>query len=219
MVVGLGALVANGILLSRPNVPAPTVTRQQPPAQIDESEAPGRAELTETIPGLLEPQPKKSGSGSNLPESGTPLVRKFKGDTKSGVTFWWEGVPQDVRQTGLDTGPHSNIAPTDYASPQSCADCHPRNYQQWSGHAHRWMNAPTNMKTIKGDFRSGEAMHYYAGSATFLVEDGCYMMRLVRDRLRRTYQVTQTIGSRFFQDPTPPSTVCRHAPARRQRPG
>jgi len=58
------------------------------------------------------------------------------------------------------------------------------------------MNALADRSTIKGDF-SGAGLSYRGGRATFSRDSGACRMRLERDGVRRTYAVTQTIGSRF----------------------
>ncbi len=74
-----------------------------------------------------------------------------------------------------------------------------KNYDGWSQHSHRWMNALATEATVKGDFSEVAAISYMGGQATFRRTDDGYRMELVRDSVRRLYDVTQTIGSRFFQ--------------------
>ena len=74
-----------------------------------------------------------------------------------------------------------------------------KNHKNWLEHRHRWMNAPATEATVVGDFGGQATIEYYGGLATFYREDGSYRMQLVRDQLRRTYRVTQTLGSRFYQ--------------------
>jgi predicted CXXCH cytochrome family protein len=114
------------------------------------------------------------------------------------LTLWWDEMPADVRDRSLPSGTPSNIHPTDYVGPQTCRPCHKRNYESWAGHPHRWMNAPAGAETVKGDF-SGTAIAYRGGKATFTREADKYAMQLERDGQRRTYRITETIGSRFFQ--------------------
>src|SRR5262249_5691089 len=67
--------------------------------------------------------------------------------------------------------------------------------------------------TVKGDFSGQTTVSYRGGSATFFSQDGSHFMRLERNGVRRTYEISQTIGSRFFQyyvgkelkGPEPPS--------------
>ncbi|HXD86960.1 MAG TPA: HEAT repeat domain-containing protein [Urbifossiella sp.] len=127
------------------------------------------------------------------------------------ITLWWDlparfaGDPQ--------SNPHSNIHPSDYAGPASCQQCHPGNYEAWSHHPHRWMNALANAETVRGDFSETASINYRGGKASFRRADGGFAMILERDGVRRTYRITQTIGSRFYQyyvgrqteGPEPPS--------------
>jgi predicted CXXCH cytochrome family protein len=61
------------------------------------------------------------------------------------------------------------------------------------------MNAPANSSTVKGDFSGKELISYRGTKGTFFREGEGRRMRLERDGARRTYEITQTIGSRYFQ--------------------
>lgn len=115
------------------------------------------------------------------------------------IKLWWGDFPRKVRQVSSvpNADASSNIHPEDYVGPEACKRCHQKNYESWSHHPHRWMNALADSSTVKGDF-SGAKMSYLGGEATFYQEDGEYQMRLVREDTR-IYIVNQTIGSRFFQ--------------------
>jgi hypothetical protein len=117
------------------------------------------------------------------------------------MTLWWDRAPSARPTTALADHPASNIHPGDYAGPQVCKDCHSENYDAWSHHAHRWMNAVADETTVKGDFSPGAMIDYLGGTARFFraSQDQSYRMQLVRGPVRRNYQVNQTIGSRFFQ--------------------
>ncbi len=116
------------------------------------------------------------------------------------LKFWWDGIPQNIRQISSETGPESNIHPDDYSGPQSCQKCHPKNYDQWSQHPHRRMNALATEENVLGDFSGSKRIEYLGGVATFFRDaDGGYRMQLVRDDQSLLYDVRQTIGSRFFQ--------------------
>jgi predicted CXXCH cytochrome family protein len=114
------------------------------------------------------------------------------------LTAWWE-VPSPVAVRFAPRGGDSNIHPADYTGPSTCKECHPRNYESWSNHSHRWMNALANEGTVKGDFSGSAAISYVGGRATFYRQDGHYRMKLERGAIKRVYDVSQTIGSRFFQ--------------------
>ncbi len=103
----------------------------------------------------------------------------------SPVTLWWDRVPTEIMHECSVSGETSNIALDAYAGPDTCQKCHQENYQAWSEHPHRWMNALANDETIVGDF-SGEAeIHYLGGVGTFYIEDGQHRMRLRRDDIQR----------------------------------
>src|SRR5262249_54437389 len=52
------------------------------------------------------------------------------------LTMWWDMLPDEVREKFGPTGLESNIHPRDYTGPESCKECHPRNYESWSRHPH-----------------------------------------------------------------------------------
>ncbi len=114
------------------------------------------------------------------------------------LTVWWDALEPDVRDRATLSGKDSNIHPADYIGPHSCQQCHPRNYDSWSKHPHRWMNALAAPTMIKGEF-SGASITYRGGQATFYRDGDRFLMRYERDGMQRLYHVTQTIGSRFFQ--------------------
>jgi predicted CXXCH cytochrome family protein len=115
------------------------------------------------------------------------------------LTVWWDSLPAEILDRSMPAGEESNIQPTDYLGPQACQQCHPANYELWSKHPHRWMNALADPATIQGDFSKGAAISYRGGRATFSHEGDHFFMRLQRGGTKRTYRITQTIGSRFFQ--------------------
>ncbi len=119
---------------------------------------------------------------------------------RNGVV-WWRDVAESVRRRALDAGSVSNIRRSDYAGAESCRDCHEQNYAQWSEHAHRWMNAMATPETVKGDFSGGKNafISYMGGRATFHRHGKAYRMTLVKGDLRRVYEISRTIGSRFYQ--------------------
>jgi len=115
------------------------------------------------------------------------------------VRHWWSEVPNPVLAGTIDTGPRSNITSEDYAGSESCRECHARNYDDWSRHPHRWMNAVANDDAVKGDFSGTKSINYLGGTARFVTEDGHRKMKLKRGDRHSTYRVTRTIGSRFYQ--------------------
>ncbi len=115
------------------------------------------------------------------------------------VDYLWDEVPDEIRESRLNSGESSNIRLIDYAGPESCKECHKRNYESWSQHSHRWMNAEVSEQTLKADFSGNAHIDYMGGHASFYTEDGEYRVRMERGDIRRTYRIVQTIGSRFFQ--------------------
>jgi ferredoxin len=86
----------------------------------------------------------------------------------------------------------------DYAGAESCCKCHQKNYDNWSAHPHRWMNAAAKPENVKGDF-DARSIDYLGGRATFYRDERGYRMRLERDGLVRVFHIDRTIGWRFFQ--------------------
>jgi predicted CXXCH cytochrome family protein len=114
------------------------------------------------------------------------------------INVWWDDIPAHLQAATDQPGnTSSNIHPGDYAGPEACRACHQENYDGWSQHPHRWMNALADASTVVGDF-SGTSISYLGGEATFFEENGEYRMRLERED-SRTYAIHETIGSRFFQ--------------------
>ena len=117
-----------------------------------------------------------------------------------GIVYnWWDTIPEDVRSVSVATGEHSNIHPGDYTGPEACGKCHRKNYELWSGHAHRLMNTIATPESVLGDFSGAASVSYLGGIATFYRQDDGWRIQLVRDGVRRIYEIHQTIGSRFFQ--------------------
>lgn len=114
------------------------------------------------------------------------------------VYFWWDGVPRSIREQRLPP-PVSNIRHEDYAGPASCKKCHEEQYDNWSKHPHRHMNALATEESVIGDFSGDAGINYLGGRGSFYREDGQFRMRLVRDGQERTYEIRRTLGSRFFQ--------------------
>jgi len=115
------------------------------------------------------------------------------------IVNWWGFVPKEIRTQTLNPAEHSNLTRADYAGAESCRNCHARNYDDWSKHPHRWMNAIADESTVKGDFSGEESIAYRGGTARFYREDVSYRMQLERGDVSRVYQISQTIGSRFYQ--------------------
>jgi predicted CXXCH cytochrome family protein len=116
------------------------------------------------------------------------------------LTVWWDTLPDELVTKSVPSGEESNIHPSDYLGrPEACQSCHQKNYESWSKHPHRWMNALANPSTVHGDFSPSASISYRGGRATFTREGDDFFMHLERGELRRSYRITQTIGSRFFQ--------------------
>lgn len=139
-----------------------------------------------------------------LSQSSMPVVSNASGRsvpkgplaTTPRLTVWWD-FPQHLAPKAEN--PDSNVQPADYVGPEACQQCHAKNFEAWSKHPHRWMNAIATDQTVLGDFSDSAGIDYRGGNATFRQDNGQYMMTLERGAVRRAYQVTQTIGSRFFQ--------------------
>ncbi len=115
------------------------------------------------------------------------------------LIFWWDGIPDDLREVAIETGPQSNMHRGDYVGPEACRECHQKNYELWSQHPHRRMNAKATEENVFGDFSGTQSISYLGGDATFYREDGGFRMKLVRQDVELIYEIRETIGSRFFQ--------------------
>ncbi|HAA63414.1 MAG TPA: hypothetical protein DCE39_21015 [Planctomycetaceae bacterium] len=141
------------------------------------------------------------------PETGRPAPTRSRPARAIGqgrLIGWWPAVPKQVTTVAVGTSVNgrSNVHPADYAGPDRCRRCHPQNHKSWSRHAHRLMNAVATEETVLGDFSGRSALHHLGGRATFFGGTSGrpgWWMRLVRGDVERTYRVTQTIGSRFYQ--------------------
>jgi predicted CXXCH cytochrome family protein len=114
------------------------------------------------------------------------------------LSVWWDEIPSGLGVSSQPDGVSTNIHPADYVGPDACRACHPKNHADWSDHPHRFMNALATPEMVRGDF-GGTELKYKGGTATFSTGGGQYRMTLARDGRERVYQVSQTIGSRFFQ--------------------
>ena len=141
-------------------------------------------------------QPTVAPQSAGARGSGPPSARRQEFGRFS---LWWDGIPEHFHQNRVDTGDLSNIHASDYAGPESCRQCHEKNYEAWSKHPHRWMNALAGDETVKGDFSGADEIEYLGGKATFRREGDKYLVELNRGNVHRLTEITQTIGSRFYQ--------------------
>jgi len=143
-----------------------------------------------------QPAEKAARTRTPLRPSGPSRAQEF-----GRFTLWWDGIPSPIRNTKkrVDTGTESNITRADYAGAESCRKCHEKNYESWSKHPHHWMNALANDATVRGDFSPTAGIEYLGGKATFDRDGSRYLMHLARGDVRRQFEITQTIGSRFTQ--------------------
>ena len=149
---------------------------------------------TSLLPGL-----GLNSESSNAPRSVIPLHITNIWDENIKAEYWFDGVPDWLREASLDTGDKSNIRPSDYAGPESCKECHPGNYDNWRGHAHRRMNEIASPETVLGDFSGSASIQFKGGRGTFYTDNDNFRMATEKEGVRRVYQIERTIGSRFFQ--------------------
>jgi predicted CXXCH cytochrome family protein len=152
--------------------------------------ASGRA-WTDSLP----PPPPDVPAAGSFPSSFAPSRPLATGRH---LTLWWDTLPASLEDRAVRPGGQSNVRPVDYSGPDSCKECHPKNHDSWSKHPHRWMNALAGPTTVQGDFADA-SISYRGGRATFSRRGDKYVMHLERGAVRRTYDITQTIGSRFYQ--------------------
>lgn len=124
---------------------------------------------------------------------------RMKLHEKPRIIHWFGSVPPELLAARVDGKGQSNVRKEDYAGAEACRECHAENYKNWSNHPHRWMNAWANDETVRGDFTGEATMHYMGGVGSFFRHGKDYRMRLARDGIERVYNISRTIGSRFFQ--------------------
>jgi hypothetical protein len=132
-------------------------------------------------------------------EAGGGVAGAVTGRTTGQARLVWEGLSESDREAGLLAAMLSNIRRADYAGAESCRECHQENFEKWSRHPHRLMNALATDETVAGDFSGTHRMSYLGGEARFTQAGGTRRMTLSRAGVTREYRVTRTIGSRFTQ--------------------
>lgn len=101
---------------------------------------------------------------------------------------------------------YSNILPRDYVGPETCAECHSSQHEQWSEHSHACMNQIPSRKSVGGDFANAELI-LPTGKVLFQNEPDAqgeleFKMLVFRNHEStpfREYLITKTVGSRFVQ--------------------
>lgn len=112
-----------------------------------------------------------SASGDSDPATATAPTRFFK---RGQLTLVWDTIKPEVRQQVQPVSAGSNIAPADYVGPEACQGCHEEQYEAWSHHPHRWMNALADSETVLGDFSGAATLHYRGGVGRFYREGERY---------------------------------------------
>jgi hypothetical protein len=92
------------------------------------------------------------------------------------LIFWWDSIPDDLRQVAIATGPQSNMHRSDYIGPEACRQCHQKNFEQ---RPHRRMSAKATEENVQGNFSGTQSISYLGGEATFYREDDGSRMKLV----------------------------------------
>lgn len=118
---------------------------------------------------------------------------------KGNLTLAWDTIRSDLMMQLQPTSSTSNITPSDYSGPDRCKECHQANYDDWSRHPHRWMNALATESTVLGDFTGEATIEYKGGTGRFFREGNRFLMSYDRGELSRLFEITQTIGSRYYQ--------------------
>lgn len=121
------------------------------------------------------------------------------------VATLWGGAGCTTNETfaqppsSVDT--YSNIYATDYVGAAACADCHAKQYRQWSGNLHRAMNRRAGEPgAVVGAF-DNRTIDYAGGKASFITRpDGLIMSFHRIGQPAQRYRVTRTIGSRYIQE-------------------
>lgn len=112
--------------------------------------------------------------------------------------LWGSEQPEVLLASDKVRGEYSNIAPGDYVKPKTCVECHKEQFQAWTDSPHAKMNQTASQESVIGDFQEG-TIEYDGGRMRSFAQDGRFFMETTRGKDERTYQITRTIGSRFFQ--------------------
>ncbi|MCA9175646.1 MAG: hypothetical protein KDB14_14275 [Planctomycetales bacterium] len=132
------------------------------------------------------------------PQDGRTATTKPPRTNRHGsLTLQWESLSNQGAQPVSTAS--SNIHPEDYVGAEACQKCHKKNYESWSRHPHRFMNARATAETVKGDFAGDATIQYQGASGRFFVENGEYRMEIRQDGKTHLYGIAKTLGSRFFQ--------------------
>ncbi len=121
-------------------------------------------------------------------------------DPDLAVRIHWDGIPEDLRKASVP--PPNDVRNTrraDYAGADACKDCHSENHGDWMQHSHRLMNARATDESVRGDFSGSATLEYLGGMARFHTDNGVRRISLERDGVQRVYEVSRTLGIRFFQ--------------------
>jgi hypothetical protein len=108
--------------------------------------------------------------------------------------------PRLLPESAVDhSDTYTNILPEDYVGPQTCRSCHAAKYRLWSEHPHRRMNQDAGPDSVQGDF-ADQVLRLPTGEVHFSREGGRFWVTTRRDgRTVRRWQVTRTVGSRYYQ--------------------
>ena len=144
---------------------------------------------------LSETPPRPASDGEVRPSNGQAGLA---GSTAANLHVYWE-VENFGGVEFQPTTDASNIYRKDYVGPDACRECHKSQYQDWTTHSHRRMNAVATESTVKGDFSGNAEITYQGARGQFLKSGDRYLMRITQDERTMVYDIHQTIGSRFFQ--------------------
>ena len=147
-------------------------------------------------PGIASTENEPELSTAQSPPSPRAASRYHKA---ANLTLVWDRIKPEIRTQLVPTSLTSNIERRDYVGDKACVQCHKENHSQWSEHPHRFMNAIATVSSVRGDFSGEASMEYRGGKATFYQSNGKYRMEYQRADLHRIYEISQTIGSRFYQ--------------------
>ncbi len=140
---------------------------------------------------------RQTGMADEAPAVDAPVYERMRCTPYEKLSLWWGQVPDNVRAEAPADG-YSNIEPADYVGPKTCAACHEKEYKQWERHPHRFMNVAATPAHVVGDF-GGARFSYLGGEGRFWREGDTFFMAAERGSVRRTWKISRTIGSRYFQ--------------------
>ena len=93
-----------------------------------------------------------------------------------------------------ETAPPGRALAAPFVDDRRCAECHQREYQQWSGSHHDWAMKPATADTVLGDFKDTRFTHFGVTSRFFMREDRYFVNTEGADGKLADFEIKYTFG-------------------------